>query len=98
MILWTVSLQAPLSWDSPVKSQLSCPPPGDLPNPGIEPTPLTSPASVGGFFTTSTTWETPESYLNSPSFLPWIQCHVMHSAVKNNKQLRCPPEGKSFPN
>ena len=32
-----------------------CPPPGDLPNPGIEPGSLMSPALAGGFFTTSTT-------------------------------------------
>ena len=31
--------------------------PGDLPNPGFEPTSLTSPALAGGFFTTSATWE-----------------------------------------
>ena len=30
---------------------LPCPPPGDLPDPGIEPTSLASPALVGGFFT-----------------------------------------------
>ena len=34
-----------------------CPPPGDLPDPGTEPTSLTSPLLAGGFFTTSTTWE-----------------------------------------
>ena len=28
-----------------------------LPNPGIEPASLTSPALAGGFFTTSATWE-----------------------------------------
>ena len=33
-------------------------PPGDLPDPGIEPLSLMSPALAGGFFTTSTTWET----------------------------------------
>ena len=38
-------------------SGLPCPSPGDLPNPGIEPRSLTSPALAGGFFTTSTTWE-----------------------------------------
>ena len=38
-------------------SELPCPPPGDLPDPGIEPTSLRSPALAGGFFTTSTTWE-----------------------------------------
>ena len=38
-------------------SGLPCPPPRDLPNPGIEPTSLTSPALEGGFFITGTTWE-----------------------------------------
>ena len=37
--LRTVTCQASLPWDSPDKNTgvgLSCPPPGDLPNPGIE--------------------------------------------------------------
>ena len=38
-------------------SGLLCPPPGDLPHPGIEPMSLDSPALAGGFFTTSATWE-----------------------------------------
>ena len=38
-------------------SGLPCPPPVDLPNPGIEPTSLPSPALAGGFFTLSATWE-----------------------------------------
>ena len=38
-------------------SGLPCPPPGDLPNTGIEPTSLQSPAFVGEFFTTNSTWE-----------------------------------------
>ena len=33
-------------------SGFSCPPPEDLPNPGIEPASLMSPALAGGFFTT----------------------------------------------
>ena len=33
---------------------LTCPPPGDFPNPGIEPISLGSPALAGRFFTTST--------------------------------------------
>ena len=33
------------------------PPPGDLPDLGIEPASLVSPAEAGGFFTTSATWE-----------------------------------------
>ena len=32
-------------------------PPGDLPNPGVKPKSLTSPAMAGGFFATSTAWE-----------------------------------------
>ena len=38
-------------------SGLPCPPPGDLPDSGIEPKSLMSPASAGGFFTSSVTWE-----------------------------------------
>ena len=38
-------------------SVLPCPPPGDLPDPGIEPTSVTAPALAGKFFTTSATWE-----------------------------------------
>ena len=32
-------------------------PPGDLPDPGMEPVSLSSPTLVGRFFTTSATWE-----------------------------------------
>ena len=45
--LWTVSHQAPLSiafFTQEYWSGLLYPPPGDLPNPGIEPTPPVSPA------------------------------------------------------
>ena len=38
-------------------SGLPGPPPGDLPDPGIEPESLMNPALAGGFFTTSATWE-----------------------------------------
>ena len=38
-------------------SGLLCPPPGDLPNPGIQPRSLPSPALEGEFFTTSATRE-----------------------------------------
>ena len=36
---------------------LSFPSPGDLPDPGIKPASLVSPALAGGLFTTSATWE-----------------------------------------
>ena len=59
---WTVARLAPLSVGFSMQeywSGLRCPPPGDLPNPGIEPTSLTSSALAGRFFTSSTTWEAP---------------------------------------
>ena len=55
MILWTVARQAPLSMGFPRQeywSGLPFPFPGDLLDPGIELTSLTSPAMTGGFFTT----------------------------------------------
>ena len=38
-------------------SRLPFPPPGDLPDPEIEPTSLDSPELTGRIFTTSATWE-----------------------------------------
>ena len=51
---WTIAHQAPLSMGYPRQnywSVLPFPPPEDLPDPGIKPTPLTSPVLAGGFFT-----------------------------------------------
>ena len=56
---WTVVHQAPLFMGFSRQeywSGLPCPPPGDLPDPGIEPVSLMSPAWAGGFFTTNATW------------------------------------------
>ena len=47
MTVWTVACKAPLSMEFSKReywSGLLCPPPGDLPDPGIEPMSLTSPA------------------------------------------------------
>ena len=58
--LWTVACHAPLSIGFSKQeywSGLACPPPGDLPDPGIEPTSLMSPALAGEFFSTCATWE-----------------------------------------
>ena len=44
-------------------SGLPCPPPGDLPDPGIETESLSSPALAGIFFTTSATWEDPLKHI-----------------------------------
>ena len=59
-ILWTIAHQALLSMGfsrQEYRSGLPCPPPGGLPNPGIEPVSLVSPALGGGLFITSATWE-----------------------------------------
>ena len=42
-------------------SGLPCSPLGDLPQPGIEPRSLTSPALAGMLFTAITIWEAPEN-------------------------------------
>ena len=58
--LRTVACQASLSVGFPRQeywSGLPCPPPRDLPDPGIEPTSFMFPALAGRFFTTSATWK-----------------------------------------
>ena len=58
--LWTAAHQAPLSMGFSRQNYwrgLPCPPPGNLPSPGIKLSSFTSPPLAGGFFTTSTTWE-----------------------------------------
>ena len=59
--------QSPLSsiFQARILEWLPLPTPGDLPNPGIEPTSLASPALAGRFFTASPTWEAPH-----PSLVP----------------------------
>ena len=59
-MLWTVACQAPLSVGFSRQESWSgvpCPIQEDLPNPGIKPVSLVSPALAGWFLTTSTTWE-----------------------------------------
>ena len=60
--LWTIACQAPLSMGLSRQeywSGLPCPPPGDLPDPRVEPTSLMSPALTGEIFTTGTTGDAP---------------------------------------
>ena len=50
---WTIACQVPLSMEFSREeywSVLPFPPPGDLPDPGLEPTSLVSPALAGRFF------------------------------------------------
>ena len=60
MTPWTVAHQSLPSMGFPRQeywSGLAFPSPGALPDPGIKPASLVSPALTGGFFITSTTWE-----------------------------------------
>ena len=67
---WTVAHQAPLSMGFSRQeywSGLPRPPPGNLPDPGIEPESLMSHALAGGLFTTSATWEA-QSQTGAPTY------------------------------
>ena len=66
---WTAAHQGLLSMGFSRQeywSELPYPPPGDLPDPGIEPASLMSPALVGGFFITSANWEAPSVGVFAP--------------------------------
>ena len=64
-------------------SGLLFPFPGDLPNPGIEPMSLRSPALIGGFFTISTTWEFSEYvFISFFNFIP--ECFILFDATVND--------------
>ena len=58
---------------------LPFPSPGDLPDPGIELVSLTSPALVGRFFTTGTTWEAP--------YIKHLYCYIYKSYINIMFQL-----------
>ena len=64
---WAIAHQAPLSMAFSRQeywSGLPCPPPGDLPDPGIKSMPHMSPGLAGRFFTTSTTCKAPLNIFN----------------------------------
>ena len=87
---WTVACQTLLSMGSSRQeywSGLPFPSPGDLPDPGIEPGSLTSPALASGFFTTSITWEA-----CSMEWLPnYVQeCQYPQSEVAGRKKHIAP--------
>ena len=59
---WTVALQAPLFMGFSRQEYWSgrpCPPPEDLPDPGMEPVSFMSPSLAERFFTTRAIWEVP---------------------------------------
>ena len=79
VIPWTVACQAALSMGFSRQgyywSQLPFPPPGDLPNPGIESASPVSPALAGRFFLPLSHLETPPKCLRRYSYLLFhIKC------------------------
>ena len=73
------TLQAPLSMEffrQECWSRLAFPALGDLPDPGIEPTSLVSPALAGGFFTISATYQAQEVISQS------VSCSVMSNSLQ----------------
>ena len=73
---WNAAHQAPLSMGFPRQeywSGLSFPPPGDLPDPGIEPTSPESPALAGRFFTTA-----PPGKHRQQIAQIWVACNNRH--------------------
>ena len=78
--LWTTAHQAPPSMGSSRQeywSGLPCPPPGDLPDPGIEPLSLTSLLWQAGSFTTVTSWEG-SVYITANSHTHRVQAHNLN--------------------
>ena len=78
-------------------SGLSCPPPGDLPDPGIKPVSLKSHALARGFFTTSATWRETSSK-KSPRAGPQLHLALFPypeywrgSSGLTEKRLNCEP-------
>ena len=65
---------------------LPYPPVGDLPDPGIEPESLMSPALAGRFFTTSATWEAPLKYYPIYLFAQEFTCYEKMLNVANYKR------------
>ena len=75
-------------------SGLLCPLPGDIPDPGIKLTSLTSLALVGGFFTTESPWKSlSEVYFNSVqsqsclTVTPWTAARQASLSITHSRTL-----------
>ena len=90
--LWTVAHHAPLSMGFSRQeywSGLPCPPPRDLPDPGIESSSLTSPALTGGFFTTSRLGS-PITYIRSKTVASNpLHTPLHYSSVSDISSIHC---------
>ena len=85
---WTVARQVPLSMGFSRQeywSGLSFLTPGYLPDPGVEPSSLMSPALAGGLFTTSAIQEAPPGWMATCKLLSslWLGILFYSKGVKN---------------
>ena len=90
--LWTVAQQAPLLMELSRQeywSGLPGSPPGDLPNPGIEPTPPRSPVLAAAFFTSSASWKALSvSHSLQPTLCNPMDCYPPGFSVHGILQAR----------
>ena len=92
MTPWTVACQASLSMKLPRQeywSGLPCSPPGDLPDTGIEPTSLMSPALTGSFFTSIPPWET-KGTISSVQFSRSVVSYSLQPHELQHTRPPCP--------
>ena len=72
-------------------SGLPCPPPGDLPSPGTEPTSLMSPAPAGEFFTIRATWNARMIFLTNRNKVPPSHTQVLEGSTAHQTRPHRPP-------
>ena len=92
--LWTVAHQAPQSMGLSGQeywSGLPCPPPENLPDPGIEAVSLMSLAVAGRFFTTSATWTFSRVSCKCSHYVVWgdMAYFTEHGAFEINHAVTC---------
>ena len=88
--LWTVAREDPLFMEFSRQnywSGLPCSPPGDPPDPGIEPKSLVSPAWADGFFTTSTNWEAQLIYVYTYDMI-YIYLYLSSVFLQNGNTVK----------
>ena len=89
--LWTVAYQALLFMGFSRQQHLSvlpCPPPRDLPDPGIESKSLRFPVLAGRFFTTSATWESCYPLQLSPNPHPFCSFIKLFSITQHEDAIK----------
>ena len=99
---WTAACLTPPSMEfsrQECQSGLPFPTPGDLPDPGIEPMSLVSPALEGRLFTTSATWEAliPAYMLQNQLMYLYAISLCQFSSVAQSCLTLCNPMNSSMP-